>query len=338
MARTIRRANSTGSIRKESGNRRNPYRVTVTLGWDDSGKQIRKSLGYFHTRDEATIALANYHANPYDITAAQQTFADIYAKWSEQKFPTISASNIKGYQAAYRRCQYLYAYKIKDIGVDELQHVIDTCGCNYPTMKKIKILFTQLFGYALPRKLTDQNYAAYVDIARYKGRNPNKRDRTAFSATEIARIANTDSAEIAKVVLMLIYSGLRINELLNLKLADCHLDQQYIDIVRSKTENGIRQVPIADKTAAYWQHFAQKGGLYLLEMDGRSFEGGKGYTAFKDTYWHPFMDAMEFGKRDIHETRHTCSTMLMAAEIYPIIWTKRFWTNGANHLSTLQSK
>ena len=26
---------------------------------------------------------------------------------------------------------------------------------------------------------------------------------------------------------------------------------------------------------------------------------------------------LEFGKRDIHETRHTCSTMLHEAEIYP---------------------
>lgn len=29
------------------------------------------------------------------------------------------------------------------------------------------------------------------------------------------------------------------------------------------------------------------------------------------------MEALEFGKRDIHETRHTCSTMLHEAEIYP---------------------
>jgi hypothetical protein len=28
------------------------------------------------------------------------------------------------------------------------------------------------------------------------------------------------------------------------------------------------------------------------------------------------METLEFGKRDIHETRHTCPTMLAAAEVY----------------------
>ena len=28
------------------------------------------------------------------------------------------------------------------------------------------------------------------------------------------------------------------------------------------------------------------------------------------------METLEFGKRDIHETRHTCATMLAAAEVY----------------------
>ena len=213
MAKQLKRANKTGSITRVNENRRNRYKVTVTIGWDNNGKQIRKCLGYYHTHDEATIALASYNANPYDITAGKQTFSDVYEKWSQQKFSAISNSNIKGYQAAYKRCSGLYNKKIKDIGVDELQYVIDTCGCNYPTLRKIKVLFDQIFEYAIPRKLTDQNYAAYIDIKKFKDKNPNKKDRTAFTASEIDKIKNIDSADIAKIVLMLIYSGVRINEI-----------------------------------------------------------------------------------------------------------------------------
>ena len=99
---------------------------------------------------------------------------------------------------------------------------------------------------------------------------------------------------------------------------NCHLDEHYIDIIAAKTENGIRKVPIADKTAPYRKYFFDKNNSdHLLTIDERSFNGSKGYTAYKDTYWLPFMETLEFGKRDIHEARHTCSTLLHKAEIYP---------------------
>lgn len=316
MAKPLKRANGTGSISKESGRRRNPYRVIITLGWDDNGKQIRQTLGYYKTYDEATVALVNYNINPYDVSGGKATFEDVYEKWSMQKFESISKSNANGYEAAYKRCSFLYKKSFKDIGVDDLQYVIDNCGCNYPTLRKVKVLFDQLYKYALPRKLTDQNYADYVDIAKHKEKNPNQRNNTAFTTDEIEQIKALGQTEIAKVVMMLIYSGLRIGELLNLKKENCHISENYIDIIASKTSNGIRKVPIAKKTIAYWEHFFDKNGEYLIMIDNRSFEEERGYTAFKDTYWHPFMESIGFGKRNIHETRHTCSTLLHEAEIY----------------------
>ena len=317
MPQMMKRSNGTGTITKVKERRRKPYKASVTTGWTDDGKQIRKLIGYYRTYDEATIAVSNYNENPYDISGGRATFSDVYEKWSNQKFPHISDSNIKGYEASYKHCSFLHNKPFKDIGVDDLQYVVDSCGCNYPTLRKILILFSQLYGYAVPRKLTDRDYSEAVDIGKYKAKNPNKRNRTAFSADEIAKIKAVDNTDVAQTVLMLIYSGMRIGELLNLKKCDCHLDEQYIDVVAAKTASGIRKVPIADKTLAYWQRFYNKlDSEYLVSMDGRDFHDKKGYTAYKDTYWAPFMDTLEFGKRDIHETRHTCSTMLHEAEIY----------------------
>ena len=313
----MKRSNGTGTITKVKERRWKPYKASVTIGWTNEGKQIRKLIGYYRTYDEATIAVSNYNENPYDISGGRATFSDVYEKWSDQKFPHISDSNIKGYEASYKHCSFLHNKPFKDIGVDDLQYVVDFCGCNYPTLRKIMILFSQLYGYAVPRKLTDRDYSEAVDIDKYKSKNPNKRNRTAFSADEIAKIKAVDNTDIARTVLILIYSGMRISELLNLKKCDCHLDEQYIDVIAAKTASGIRKVPIADKTLAYWLYFYNKSdGEYLVSMDGRDFHDKKGYTAYKDTYWTPFMDTLEFGKRDIHETRHTCSTMLHEAEIY----------------------
>ena len=83
MAKTFRRANHSGSITKVTdARRRKPFKVVTTMGWTDDGKQIRKVLGYYKTRDEATVALANYNENPYDISGGRATFTDVYEKWS----------------------------------------------------------------------------------------------------------------------------------------------------------------------------------------------------------------------------------------------------------------
>ena len=44
----------------------------------------------------------------------------------------------------------------------------------------------------------------------------------------------------------MIYTGVRIDELLSLKKENIHLEEHYFDVIKSKTENGIRKVPISD--------------------------------------------------------------------------------------------
>ena len=323
----IQRANKTGSVYKLSGNRSRPWRAIITKGWikdDEAGKskQVRETIGYYSSRDEALQALLNYNTNPYDISAGRQTFKDIYEKWSSEKFPTISRSNVTGYESVYKRCEAIWHIPFKDINLDTLQSVVDTCDCNYPTLRKLKVLFNQLFQYAIPRNLTDKDYSAYVNITKFKDKNPNKHDRNKYSSDEISLFWKHTDTDIGKIVIMLIYSGLRIGELLNLKKCDCFLDEHYISIVKSKTSNGIRLVPIADKTLDFWLYFFKKGSSdYLITMDGRTFEGTsqeQGYRSFRDTYFLPLVEALGMKGRQIHETRHTCISLLEAKDVTPV--------------------
>ena len=55
--------NKYGIIEKLPGNRRKPYRVRKTIGWDND-KQIRKTVGYFETRQQALQELALVNENP----------------------------------------------------------------------------------------------------------------------------------------------------------------------------------------------------------------------------------------------------------------------------------
>ena len=88
--RAMRLPNGYGSVKKLSGNRRNPWIVTKTDGWEitpDTGKTIQKKIiiGYYPSRQAGLQALAEYNADPYDVNAAKITFSDVCARWSERK-------------------------------------------------------------------------------------------------------------------------------------------------------------------------------------------------------------------------------------------------------------
>ena len=80
---------------------------------------------------------------------------------------------------------------------------------------------------------------------------------------------------------MLIYSGVRISELLDLKCENVNLEEHCFDVIKSKTENGIRKVPIADKVYDFWVKWYKEKSEFLVHADdGKKFT----YTNYCDSY------------------------------------------------------
>ena len=313
----MRLPNGYGSVVKLSGKRRNPYVVRKTAGWrydKDKDKQVQEYIiiGYAPTKADGLQMLAEYNKNPFDVSSAKITFQEIFEKWSASKFPSISDSNVKGYNASYKLCSTLYNKVFKEIKLADLQYVVDTCDKNYPTLRKLKVLFGQLYEYALKNDVCNKNYAEFVDIAKYKDRNPNRRDRNKFDKYEIERIWAQQEDKYYQIVLMLIYSGVRISEMLDLLKSDVHLDEQFFDVIDSKTENGIRKVPIADKVLPFFKDwYNDTNSEYLLHTEnGEQFK----YRNYYDSYFVPLMENLGFDKTT-HCCRHTCISMLAEAHV-----------------------
>lgn len=72
--------NGYGSVVNLGKRRRKPYAARITVGWIEEGKQKKKYLGYYKTRQEAMKALADSNKNPFDLMAQDVTFADVYEK------------------------------------------------------------------------------------------------------------------------------------------------------------------------------------------------------------------------------------------------------------------
>lgn len=331
----MRLPNGFGSVKKMSGKRRKPWIVQKTIGWEwdeAKGKNIQKlaTIGYAATKAEGIQMLAEYNNNPFDIKASKITFQEVYERWSKEKFPTISDSNVKGYEASYKVCGTVYNKVFKEMKLADLQFVVDTCDKNYPTLKKLKSLFSQLYDYAMKNDICNKNYSVFVDIAKFKDKNPDKRSRNKFTKAEVKRLWELAEDPYYQIVLMLIYNGCRISEFLDLKKDDVHLDEQYFDVIASKTENGLRKVPIADKVLPFYKVWFEGSRCeYLLHTpDQKHFD----YRNYYDSYFTPLMEQIGFDHKP-HDTRHTCISMLTEAHVDQTMIKKIVGHSGAMTLT-----
>lgn len=310
--------NDFGSVYKLSGNRRNPYRAIVTERWQidrDTGKwkQKRKTIGYYKTKNEALTALAYYNKSPYDVDVSKVTFEEVYERWSTEHFPTVSESNAKGYRASFLLCEPIANKRMVDIKLDDLQYIADTSGKNTPTLRKYKVLVGLMFKYAVIHDIItpDMNKTQYIDIK--KAGNPNAYNRKPFSKKEIDTVWKWHDTNIYfSVILMLIYSGCRISELLDLKKENVNIKDCWFDITASKTDAGIRKVPISDKVLPFFEYWYNLNDCeYLISTpDGKHLE----YRNYYDSYWKPLIDQMDMEHRP-HDTRHTCISLLAEAGV-----------------------
>lgn len=309
----MRNPNGYGSVHKLPGNRRKPWRVRITSGWEIvDGKAVQKfaDIGTFATQAEAMNALAEYHKDPYKLDE-RITFREVYEKWSERKYPTISESNVKAYKASYAVCSALYDMPFSEIHTRQLQSVIDNSGKNYPTLRKIKVLFSQLFDYALKNDIVIRDYSDYVEIAQYKDKDAESKHKP-FTKIEVAELwENVERSEWFGVILMLIYSGARIGELLELKKENVNLGEQWFDVRKSKTASGIRKVPIADMALPLWREWMDKPGEYVIQnASGNPID----YSTYLTNYFRRPLE--QIGQDHFpHDTRHTCISRLQMAGV-----------------------
>lgn len=313
----MRLPNSFGSVYKLSGKRRKPWAARKTTGWKQIPEKktaypIYQFIGYYATRTEALQALSAYNENPYDLHVDTITFAEVYEKWSEKHYETIKNPN--GYKAAYSICSSLADMVFQNIKLNHLQHVIDISGKNTPTLRNLRNLWSLMWEYAVIHEIIapdKRDIIKYVDIS--KAGNPDAFDRKPFSKKDIKALwSHSENNEYISVILMLIYTGLRIGELLQLKKEDIHLEERWFYVKEAKTSSGIREVPIAEKVFPFFKHWLNKDCDYLIcTPDKKPFK----YRNYYDSYWIPLMAELSFEKYTPHCTRHTCISLLTEAGV-----------------------
>ena len=264
----MRLPNGYGSVHKLPGNRRRPWRARVTTGWTPEGKQLFYTVGYYATQKEALMALAAYREHPIG-EKRDITLGEIYERWSEREYANLTSSTVNGYRAVWKRLSALAPHPVRNIRTSDLQTVIDDMieeGLGRSTLEKAKTLAGILLQIAVNDDIIPTNYAKAIKLP--KARKPKKET---FSDLEIVALERTAAAGDVWVgtVLILIYTGLRVGELLALTPFAVDL-REWTITGGLKTDAGRdRVVPIHPKIRPYIQHWMAASGPRLIHRDGR---------------------------------------------------------------------
>lgn len=303
----MRNENGFGSIvclDKSGKKRRKPWAVRITTGWKN-GKQVRKYLGYYATQADALIALAEYHKNSVDLDLSKLTLDEVWERWiSRVEKKGLSASGLRGYKAVYPKLGKLLKMPMKDIKTAHLQDWMDGVDAKPSTKIKYKGTISQLFDYAGQNDIVIKNYAKYIEVNE-------KIEKTGaiFTDNEIKLLWNNVDDVAARDLLILMYTGMRIGEMLQVDREHINFEEGYI-IGGNKTAAGKnRIIPLHDKIIPLVKE--QLGDNKWLVQSKRGV--AMSYTSALERF-NKLSDKLGFNHK-IHDTRKTAVSLMHTAGI-----------------------
>lgn len=282
----MRRGNGDGSIFKLSGKRRKPYAVRVTVGFTDEGKQKYRYIGYYANKTEAKQALAEYLAHPEKALKEKKTLEMIFNSMIEKS--DFSEGTKKQYVSGFNKVKHLHKREIGTITLEEVEELMEDESSS--VQARIKKTLTNCFKFALKYEYVSRNIMDHIVV---KVEEP--AEKTVFTSKEIKKVWTDGHV----VPIILLYTGMRISELLELRLENIDFNNKTIFIEKSKTPAGIRHIPIHDKILPIVEEYAGAANTHLIENEGKPFA----YSTYLKQYW-------PIENHTPHETRHTFITNL----------------------------
>lgn len=253
--------NGYGSIVKLSGKRRKPYCVRITTGVKSSVKddgtvvyaQDRKMLGCYRTKAEALKALDEYNTSPYSLDDMNMTFSQVYEVWKKANYGKLGESAKTSRETAYRYCADLYDIPVRQIKPAMLQAIVDQCPHGSSTKKNVKTAIKTVYQTAIKNEIVGRDLSDYIEI---ETSDP-VIERTLFTTKEISILWEHQDEWDYQILLILLYSGMRVNELLKNKKSNVNLEKRWIYVPKelAKNASSVRYVPIHDRIMPIMERF-----------------------------------------------------------------------------------
>lgn len=253
---------------------------------------------------------SGYAQNHQEMNSTQ-TFSNVYKTWLKQHIShfQVSKSTISSYKNAFKHCQSIHNKLITEIKYKDYQLIIDSMrndGLSYSSVKKVKSLISLVEKHALKTDQVSKSYAHLINI----GKNKKIYPHTIFTRRQINKLWR-NTIPYTDTVLILLYTGMRVGEMLTLKNSDISLHKKCIKITKSKTLSSIRTIPIHSRIFPLIEARVKSSKIYLIEKDTSLIC----YTKYRHL-WDNVMKSINTNHRP-HDTRHTFATLLDAANANP---------------------
>lgn len=319
----MRNPNGYGSVYKLSGKRRNPFAARITIGFKpENGYPIYKFIGYYKTRSEALKALALFNEAPESCAIVDNTLVPtssvllerVIKEWKDEHYRTIKPQSTPNYERALRVLEPIKKRSFESLTIRDYEDVFEMSAQRRSALSYCKTALKYIYKFAYRKGYINDssllNIAENISLGEAEivhHKTPHK----AFTKDEIAILWSHKEEPDVQIVLFMIYSGLRIGELADLRAEDVNLDERYIKINESKTAAGIRSVPINEKV------------VYILEnwmMSGRELVAPLGSTpivrrtASRNGYDKAVGRLLE-SRHLQHDTRYTLATLLTESAV-----------------------
>ena len=294
--KALKRANGTGTVYKLQGRRTRPWVAA-------KGKTI---IGYFEKKTAALEALARLQGRSID-EIYNWTFKQVYAAWKDEHFRDIGVKGTESYERAYDVFEPLHDRKFRELRTADYQAIMDKYrDKSHSLLSKFKQLATQMSQWGIRQELITTNFATFIKLPENV-----KKEKEIFSAEDIKKL-EADSSQEARLVLMLIYTGMRIGELFGLRTENVY--ETYV-IGGEKTEAGRnRIIPIRSEGRKYFAEFKERAKGDLL-ISG--YSGQKVIANFRNRDYYPLLERLGISKKTPHATRHTFASWAVANNIKP---------------------
>ena len=321
----LKAPNGHGTVYKLHGRRRKPWVAKVTSGWTTTiaqtggraGQEIKKQLfqivGYFEKKEEAINALALHRITPVS-PKTDISLGDLYKEWAAVKYTNISKATGDNYRAAWLYVKHLEKAKFKDLRTPHWQSIINKCavdGLSLSTLKKIKTVIGMLYGYALQNDIVNKNYGQFITLPR-----SNEEEKERFNDFDIdAMFKQVDQVPWVDTILIMIYSGMRISEMLELTKFNVDLKEGIITGGLKTDAGKNRVIPIHPKILPYIKQWYDKGGEALICNDN-----GKALTSsyYRRNKYYPALEVLGIKKLTPHACRHTFASLMARAKVDPL--------------------
>lgn len=226
------------------------------------------------------------------------TLRQLFNEWLPIHSQSVSDSAVKSYYIAFKHISNISDMPITDIHFQHLQNVINSMhvkGLSYSSCKKVRTLLNQLFNYAIIKDYHITNYAQHLNL----GPNIPTIQRKAFTRQQINKLWAIDTS-YSHMILILLYTGLRIGELLNLRKQDINRRSSHLIVRHAKTKAGEgRIIPLHHRIMPLIEQIYCCVDDYLFTIS---------YTTFHK-HFKNIMKQLNC-KHTIHDTRHTFASLL----------------------------